>query len=74
MVLLDPDPVKLVGGMDPDSDLVPDSDPSSIKQNSKINLVSYCFVNSFILFIFKKNDQNISSQNNKLKILFCDSF
>jgi hypothetical protein len=53
LVLLDPD--ILVRGMDPDSDLVLDPDPSIIKQNSKINLDSYCFENSFCIFIFLKN-------------------
>jgi hypothetical protein len=54
LVLLDPDPDILVRGIDPDSDLVPDPNPSIIKQNSKINLDSYCFVNSFCFFIFFK--------------------
>jgi hypothetical protein len=42
--LLDPDP--LVRGMDPD----PDPEPSVIKQKSKENLDSYCFVTSFFTF------------------------
>jgi hypothetical protein len=33
---------------------VPDPDPSIIKQNSKKNFDSYCFVTSFGLFIFEK--------------------
>jgi hypothetical protein len=40
--LMDPDP--LVRGTDPASD--PDPDPSIIKQNSKKNLDSCCFVTS----------------------------
>ncbi len=43
-----PDPDPLVRGMDPD----PNS--SIIKQNSKKNLDSYCFLTSFALFIFEK--------------------
>jgi hypothetical protein len=42
---LDPDPDPLVKNMDPALDL--DPDPSIIKQNSKKNLPSYCFVTSF---------------------------
>jgi hypothetical protein len=43
-----PDPDPLVRGVDPDPD------PSIIKQNSKKNLDSYCFMTSFCLFIFEK--------------------
>jgi hypothetical protein len=46
MVLGLPDPDPLVREMDPD--------PSIIKQKSKKNLASYCFVISFGLFIFEK--------------------
>jgi hypothetical protein len=41
--LLDTDPDPLVRGMDPD----PDPDPSILKQISKKNFDSYCFVTSF---------------------------
>ncbi len=44
MVLGLPDPDPLVRGVDPDRDPAPDPDPSIIKQNSKKNLDSYCFV------------------------------
>jgi hypothetical protein len=46
--------------MDPDPAL--DPDPSVTKQNSKKNLASYCFVTSFLLFIFE-NDVNWPSKN-----------
>ncbi len=46
--LLDTDP--LVRGTDPD--------PSIIKQNSKKNIDSYCFVTSFYVLSFK-NDVNV---------------
>jgi hypothetical protein len=45
-MLLDPDP--FVRGMDPAPD------PSIIKQKSKKNLDSYCFVTPFLLFVFEK--------------------
>jgi hypothetical protein len=49
---------QLVRGMDPDPspfpDPSPDPDPSIIKQNSKKNLDSYCFLDFFGLFIFEK--------------------
>jgi hypothetical protein len=60
--LLDPDP--LVRGMDQDRAL----DPSIIKQNSKKNLDSYCFVTSFLLLIVK-NDVKEPSKSNKQKNL-----
>jgi hypothetical protein len=41
--LLDPDPDPLVRGTDSDSD----PDPSIIKQKSRKNRDSYCFVTSF---------------------------
>jgi hypothetical protein len=43
-----PDPDRLVRGTDLDPD------PSIIKQKSKKNLDSYCFVTSLILFVFEK--------------------
>ncbi len=46
--LPDPDPDPLVRGVDPDPD------PSIIKLNNKKTLDSYCFVTSFVLFIFEK--------------------
>jgi hypothetical protein len=42
------DPDSLVRGMDLDLD------PSIIKQKSKKNLDSYCFVTSLLLFVFEK--------------------
>ncbi len=50
--LLDPDP--LVRGMDPDPTPTLDPDPSLIKQKSRKNLDFYCFLTSFLLFIFEK--------------------
>ncbi len=44
----DPNPDPSVRGINPDHD------PSIIKQNSKENLGSCCFVTSFLLFIFEK--------------------
>ena len=52
--LLDPHPDLLFTSTDPD----PPSDPSIIKQNSKINLDLYCFV-TFNGFLFLKNDVNV---------------
>jgi hypothetical protein len=51
--LLDPDP--LFRGMDPDPD------PSIIKQNSKKNLDSYCFV-TFLLFILQRSGRETSTE------------
>ncbi len=49
-----PDPDPLVRGMDPD----PDPSPATHQaKNSKKNLDSYCFVASFGLFIFEKNNK-----------------
>ena len=45
--LLDPDPDPLVRGLDPDSALDPDLDPSIIMQKNKKNLDSYYFVTLF---------------------------
>jgi hypothetical protein len=50
--LLDPDPSSLVKGMDPDPDPAPA--PLSPSKNSKKNPDFYCFVTSFLLFIFEK--------------------
>jgi hypothetical protein len=44
----------LVRGMDPDPDPALDPDPSIIKQESKKNLDSYCFLTSIGLFMFVK--------------------
>ncbi len=46
--LPDPNPDPFIRGVDPDPD------PSIIKQNSKKNLDSYCFVTSFGLLIVEK--------------------
>jgi hypothetical protein len=59
--LLDPDPDLLVRGMDPDLD----PDPCIIKQNSKKNLDSYCFVTSLSL----KDDVYVSSKSKNQKNL-----
>ncbi len=59
--LMDPDPDPLVRGMDPDPDPLVrgmDPDPSIIKQKSKKNLHSYCFVTYWWLFISLQNDEN----------------
>ncbi len=47
--LLDPDPDPLVKGTDPD----PAQDPHPSSKNSKKNLVSYCFVTTFMTFNLK---------------------
>jgi hypothetical protein len=59
-----PDPDPLGKCMDPDPD------PSIIKQKSKKNLDSYCFVTLFGHFIFEKNDVNVHSKSNKQKNCF----
>jgi hypothetical protein len=56
--LPDPDLDPLVRGMDQDTSL--------IKQNSKKNLDSYCFVISFG-FVISENDVNVPSKSNKQK-------
>jgi hypothetical protein len=52
----------------------PDPDPSIIKQNSKTNLNSYCFV-TLLDFLSLKNDENVPSKSSKqkifLKLVFC---
>jgi hypothetical protein len=35
----------------------------SSSKNSKKNLDSYCFVTSFLLFFFEKNDENVPSKS-----------
>ncbi len=61
-----PDPNPLVRYMDPG--------PSIIKQKSKKNLHSHCFVTTFDFLSFKflslKNDVNVPSRSNKQKIVF----
>ncbi len=47
---LDPDPLVRCMDLDP----AQDPDPSINEQKSKKNLDSYCFVTSFVLFIFEK--------------------
>ncbi len=68
---LDSDPDSLVRGTDPD----PDPSITVPSKNSKKNLDSYCFVTSFLLFIFE-NDVNVPSKSNKQKsflkkLVFC---
>ncbi len=60
--LLDPDPDLLVRGLDPD--------PYIIKQNSKKNLYSFCFVTFFFDFLSLKNDVNVPSKSNKQENFF----
>ncbi len=60
--LLNPDPDLVLRGLDPAQDT------SIIKQNSKKNPYSYCFVTSLCIFIFK-NDVNVASKSNKRKTL-----
>jgi hypothetical protein len=55
-----PDPDPLVRG----TDLAPD--PSIIKQNSKINLDSFCF-DFFLTFLSLKSDVNVTLKSNKQK-------
>jgi hypothetical protein len=66
MILGLPDPDPLVRRMDPN--------PSLIKQKSKKNLDSYCFV-TFLDFLSLKNDVNVPSKSNKQNnfffVVFC---
>ncbi len=54
--VLDPDPDPLVKGTD--------LDPSLVKQNSKKNLDSYCFVTSLRLFIWTVVSPKCNKQKN----------